>query len=105
MHCIYHEGLSMKVLIDRNIEINARTHRSILVPKSVQWGDTTVTCDVLQRAACLPRPDEIFRSEQIPYLVSICQLAKSKTVILYTAHELGMERMRQKGRDEGYAGL
>lgn len=98
---------TMKVLIDRNIEINATTHKSTLVPKTVPWGDTAVTCDVLERVARKLSPNDIFIAEQLPYLATICLMAKSQAITFYSSNELRMERIRQPGwfDNKGYVGL
>ena len=94
----------MKVLIDRNIQIFAVTHKSVAVPKSVPWGDTIVTAPCLQRVSCVSTLPEPIK-EQMPYLATVCVLAKEATLELCMSHELLMERVRQKGRDRGYVGF
>lgn len=95
----------MKILIDRNIAINSITHKTVLVPQTINWGDIQQTIEVAQRKHFPPRKDEKFRLEQLPYLATLCLLAKQGKIDFLSAFELLMENMRQKGRDEGYLGL
>lgn len=96
----------MKVLIDRNIEINAITHKTVLAPQVIKWGrhDQTIK-EVAQRAHFPPRDDETFRQVQLPWLATLCNFAKQGRLEFFTSHEMRMERLRQKGRCEGYLGI
>jgi hypothetical protein len=62
----------MKVLIDRNIEINAITHKTVLVSRAIKWGPHYQTLDVAERIHFPPRVDEAFRIEQLPFLAALC---------------------------------
>lgn len=95
----------MRVLIDRNIERNAVTHRSVISKKAVSWGGRRIKLPILERKHYPPRENEDFRLEQIPYLVTICLLAKQNRVKLYRSFELTMESLRQRSKDRGYAGI
>lgn len=95
----------MKVLIDRNIEINAITHRTVAVAQTVHWGDRDHVLEVAQRRRFSPRADETFRLEQLPYVATACLMAREGKLDFYSYHELRMERIRQKGHDEGYFGV
>jgi hypothetical protein len=95
----------MKVLIDRNIEINAITHTTVLAPKKIRWGPHEQTMDVAERRYSPPRPDETFRRAQIPWLATLCKLAEHGALEFYSSDEIMMERFRQKGRPEGYLGI
>lgn len=96
---------SMKVLIDRNLEIFAITHKTVLAPQSVKWGDRDHIIEVAQRISSPPRSDEGFRRDQLPWLATVCNLAKQRRLEFFTSFEIRMEKMRQKGRDEGYLGI
>lgn len=93
----------MKVLVDRNIEINAVTHKTVIIPKVVKWGSHNQTLPVAQRAHFPPKG--AFRTEQLPYLAALCLFAKESRLEFFTSFEIGMERFRQKGRCEGYLGI
>lgn len=95
----------MKVLIDRNIEINAITHKTVLAPQVIRWGPHAQTIEVAQRAHFPPGDDERFRGEQLPYLATLCNFAKEGKLQFLTSHEMRMEKLRQKGRCEGYLGI
>ena len=95
----------MKVLIDRSIERNSITHKTVLVPQKIKWGPREQILEVAQRDPFPPRNDEIFRSEQLPYLAAICNAAKLGKLEFYTSDELRMEGIRQKGPDDGYMGI
>lgn len=95
----------MKVLVDTNIEINAITHKTVLLPQVIKWGPHTQTIEVAQRAYFPPGDDERFRSEQLPFLATLCNLAKEEKLEFFTSHEILMEKVRQKGRCEGYFGI
>lgn len=93
----------MKVLVDRNIEINAVTHKTVMVPQVVRWGPHNQTLPVAQRVHFPPAGD--FRTEQLPYLAALCIFAKEGKLDLFTSFEIRMEEFRQKGRGEGYLGI
>jgi len=95
----------MKVLIDRNIEINAITHKTKLTQQVLRWGPHNQIVEVLQRAHFPPRADESFRKEQIPYLITLCAFAKKGKLQFFTSDELRMEKLRPKRRCEGYLGV
>lgn len=95
----------MKVLIDRNIEINVVTHKTVKSPRTIRWGPHEHTIDVAQRTPFPPRDDENFRREQLPYFAALCIFAKKGKLELFTSPEIRMERLRQKGRSEGYLGV
>lgn len=95
----------MKVLIDRNIEINAITHKTMLASRAIKWGPHHHTVDVAQRVHFPPRDDEAFRREQLPFLAALCGSAKHGNPELFSSHEIRLERFRQKGRSEGYLGI
>lgn len=95
----------MKVLIDRNIEIFAVTHRTEMVPKAVRWGPHKLILPVAQRVSQPPRQDEVFRRAQLPYLASLCNSTKHGTLEFFSAFELRMEELRQKGGLEGLLGI
>ncbi len=95
----------MKVLIDRNIEISAITHKTLLTPQVIRWGPREQTIDLAQRAHFPPRADESFRAEQLPYLSTLCNFAKEGKLHFFTSDEIRMQRLRQKGRCEGYLGI
>ena len=96
---------TLKILFDRNIERNAITHRSVVRPRSVRWGDRDATVDVLARQAFPPRGDEEFRIEQMPFLATVTEPARAGQLELFTSFELQMERMRRRGLGQGYFGL
>lgn len=95
----------LSVLIDRNVEREAVTHRSEPVKQTVMFGEQKLELGVLQRVAATPRDDEKFRLDQIPYLATVCLLAKDRRVQLFSSFELLMERYRQCGPKNGYMGL
>jgi hypothetical protein len=95
----------MKILIDRNIERNAITHKTVMVSKQISWGGRVVEIPVAQRMPFPPRDKEKFRIEQLPYLAAACIAAKEKKLIFHRSFELNMERVRQKGPDDGYLGF
>lgn len=95
----------MKVLIDRNIEINAIVHKTVLVPQVIKWGPHEQIIEVAQRAHFPPRDDETFRRVQLPWLATLCNFAKQGKLEFFTSHEMQMEKLRQKGRCDGYVGL
>jgi hypothetical protein len=97
----------MKVLIDRNIERNAITHKTGLAPQRQTWGphDQIIDVEVAQREHRPPRDDEVFRKEQLPYLATLCDFAREGKLQFFTSNELRMEELRQKGRCEGYLGI
>ncbi len=94
----------MKLFIDRNIEINAITHKTIAVAKTIKWGPKEERVEVAQRIPFPPRDDENFRIEQLPYLAALCAYARDGNLEFFTSHEITMEKFRQKGRGEGYLG-
>lgn len=95
----------MKVLVDRNIEINAITHKTMLVSREIKWGPHYHKVDVAQRVHFPPRDDEAFRRDQLPFLAALCASAKHGNPELFSSHEIRMERLRQRGRSEGYLGI
>jgi len=95
----------MKVLIDRNIEINAVTHKTVLAPQVIKWGPHEQIIEVAQRAHFPPRDNEAFRRVQLPWLATLCNFAKQGKLEFFTTHEMRMEKLRQRGRCEGYLGL
>jgi hypothetical protein len=95
----------MKVLIDRSIEINVITHKTVLSPQLIRWGPHAQIIEIAQRAHFPPRDDEKFREEQLPYLATLCNFAKEGRLQFLTSHEMRMERLRQRGRCEGYLGI
>ena len=95
----------MKVLIDRNIEINALTHKTVLVPQVIRWGSHDQIIEVAQRAHFPPRDGESFRRVQLPWLATLCNFAKQGKLEFFTSHEMRMEKLRQKGHCEGYLGI
>ncbi len=95
----------MKVLIDRNIEIYAIIYKTALVPQMINWGPHQQIIEVAHRAHSHPRDDESFRQEQLPWLATVCNLAKQGKLELFTSHEMRMEKLRQKGRCEGPLGI
>ena len=95
----------VKVLLDRNIERNAITHRTVLASHKIKWGSSKSVLHVAQRAPFPPRPDEEFRVLQLPYLAALCDQARSGKFEFFTSPELNMEKLRQRGCDQGYLGL
>jgi hypothetical protein len=95
----------MKVLIDRNIEREAVVYHSVEVPKTLRWGDYDCTMPVLERQERLPRDDEVFRKDQLPYLATVSELARTVRLGLFVSAELVAERWRQGSPDQGYVGL
>ena len=95
----------MKVLIDRNIEINAITHKTMLASRTIKWGPHYHKFDVAERVHFPPRADEAFRREQLPFLAALCASAKHGEPEFFSSHEIRMEMFRQKGRSEGYLGM
>ncbi len=95
----------MKVLIDRNIEINAITHKTMLASRAIKWGPHYHTLDVAERVHFPPRADEAFRKEQLPFLAALCASAKHGEPEFFSSHEIRMEMFRQKGRSEGHLGM
>lgn len=59
----------------------------------------------LKRKDKTPRVDETDRILNIPYLASLCQAAEQGNIEFYSSFELAMERLRQRGPDDGYLGL
>lgn len=89
----------MKILIDLNIRREAITHQSTSVPKIIEgWGQF----DVLQRTK---KVADANRSEQITYLATLANMAKTGELEFYNSHELVMERFNQKILDEGSVGF
>ncbi|MAI61131.1 MAG: hypothetical protein CBB87_01425 [Micavibrio sp. TMED27] len=97
--------MALKILIDRNIERNAVICQTEYIDKTVLWGGKAHTFPVLQRVDKEPRGDERFRIENLPFLASLCLAAKEEKIDFYSSSELMMERIRQKGPDDGYLGL
>lgn len=97
--------VAMKVLIDRNIEINAITHKTMLASRAIKWGPHYHTLDVAERVHFPPRDDEAFRREQLRFLAALCASAKQGNPELFSSYEIRMEMLRQKGRSEGYLGM
>ena len=95
----------LKVLLDPSVRRNAISHKTILEPKTIEWGDITQTLHVAQRQEFPPRQDEVFRREQIPYIAALRDLVKNGQISLCTSHEIRMEDMRNKMPDRGYLGL
>ena len=95
----------MKVLVDRNIERNAVTHKTVNVEKTSKWGRQKTTSLIASRLARPPRLDEQFRIEQLPYLASICIFAKTGKLEFFTSQEIRMEGYRQKSGGKGYLGI
>jgi len=95
----------VKVLIDRNIEINAITCKTVLAPQVVRWGGRDQMIHAAQRVHFPPRRDESFRRAQLPWLATLCNFAKHGKLQFFATHEMRMEKLRQKGRCEGYMGL
>jgi hypothetical protein len=101
----------LKILVDRNVEREAITHRSYLDERDLVWsnadGSSSVTLksSVVNRERVAPRDDESFRKLQLPYLATVGTLARTKRIELFTSPELSMERMRQSGAKDGWAGF
>ncbi len=95
----------MKVLIDRNIEINAITHKTVEAPQVIRWGPHNQTLDVARRVHFPPRDNETFRREQLPYLAALCAFAREGDLEFFSSNEMRMEQLRQKGRSNGYLGI
>jgi hypothetical protein len=95
----------MRVLVDRNFERHAVTHKTRTVPQPVKWGPLQFEYPVAQRSHDQPREDEPFLQEQLAYLVSLCRAAKEKRVEFCTSRELKMERLRQPISKEGCLGI
>ena len=96
----------MKVLIDRNIQRRAITHETILKPQKIIWGDREIESPgVVERARIYPRPDEKFILEQLPYVATIGELARSKRILLCSSDELELERFTQPGPKDGWCGF
>jgi hypothetical protein len=95
----------MKVLIDRNIEINAITHKTVMVPQVLRWGRRDLRLEVTQRNHFPPREDERFRAEQLPCLAAVCACARTGELEFFSSHEIKMEMLRQRGRGQGYLGI
>lgn len=97
--------VKMKVLIDRSIERYSVTHETRMAGKSVRWGPHDFTQQVAQRVHNLPRADEGFINEQLPYLVSLCKSAKNGNLEFYTSFELQREALRQRPCTQGHLGI
>src|SRR5437868_15461054 len=95
----------LKILVDRNIEREAITHRTVMREKALKWGPNEITSHVMDRKRFAPRADEHFRNEQLPYLATVGNLARQGSLALFTSFELNMERMRQRGEQDGWAGF
>jgi hypothetical protein len=101
----------LKVLLDRNVEREAITHRSHMDERTLVWsnadGSSSVTLksNVVSRERVAPRRDESFRRLQLPYLATVGMLARAKRIDLFTSPELNNERMRQPGAKDGWAGF
>lgn len=78
-----------------------------MFPQTIRWGGSnTQTIDVAQRVYRPPREDETFYREQLPYLASLCNSAKDRTLDLFTSSELFMEEIRQRTcHQEGILGI
>ncbi len=95
----------MKVLIDRNIERNAVTHKTVLVSRTIRWGPHNHTVEVAERAYFPPGETERFRTEQLPYLATVCRFPRKLQLQFFSSDELLMEAVRQAGPSEGYLGI
>ena len=95
----------MRILIDRNLERYAVTHSTRTALQSVKWGTHEFQLTVAQRFHRQPREDELFRREQLPYLVSLCAAAKEGELEFCTSPELEEEARRQPGSKQGYFGI
>lgn len=95
----------LKILVDRNIEREAITHRTVMRETALKWGPNDITIHVMDRERFAPRADEHFRNEQLPYLATVGNLARESSLALFTSFELNMERMRQRGERDGWAGF
>lgn len=96
----------MKVLVDRNIEINAVIRTTVRVPHVINCGPRKQIIEVAQRNHFpTTRGDEGFRQAQLPWLATLCSLANHGKLEFYTSHEIQLEKLRQKGRSEGYLGI
>ncbi len=95
--------VAMKILIDRCVERLAVTHVTELVPQRLKWGAHDVLIDVARRAY---RPvNGTFFIEELPYLVSLCNLARQRRVDFFTSFELLMEASRQQCSPQGCLGM
>lgn len=95
----------LKVLLDPSVRRNAVTHRTVLEPQTIQWGDITQTLEIAKRRAFPPRPDEKFRIEQIPYIAALHEMVRNRQIRLYKSPEIRMEDIRNRFPDRGYLGL
>jgi hypothetical protein len=72
----------LKILVDRNIEREAITHRTVMREKALKWGSNEITSHVMDRERFAPRAAEHFRNEQLPYLATIGNLARQGSLAL-----------------------
>jgi hypothetical protein len=95
----------MKILIDRSIERYAVTHDTRMVPHTVKWGPHISTVSVAQRTRKQPGPSDVFIIEQLPYLVSLCNVARQGNLEFCTSFELEREALRQRSCAQGLLGI
>jgi hypothetical protein len=76
-----------------------------MLPRTVKWGPLRFELPVAQRSHDQPRQDELFRREQLPYLVSLCHAAKEAKLEFCTSRELEEEALRQPFSKQGYLGI
>lgn len=94
-----------KVLLDRCTRREAITHRTAILERTIQWGDQPVTASLAQRIRRLPRPDEHFKQQQLPFIATIAEQARTGRIKLFTSFELLVERLRNTEPEKGYLGF
>jgi hypothetical protein len=95
----------LKLLIDRSIERLAVTHVTELVPREVKFGPNTYIIKIAERKHCPPKKEDVFLTEQLPYVASVARAAKDGHIECFRSKELMMEMHRQKGPQDGFFGI
>jgi len=100
--------MALKILVDRNVERIARTHRTTAKDRKVTWGNADGSSAMafdsyeMVRVRVTRPPSQNATDEQIPYLATVAQLARTGGLNLFTSWELNAERMRQPGDNAGW---
>lgn len=95
---------SLRVLLDTSARREGVTHGTVMVPKTLRWGEVDITTEVAERRHLLPKEKEVFRAEQLPYLWTVSTLCRDGRVKLFSYFELSAERWRNSELDCGYLG-
>lgn len=95
---------SLRVLLDTSARREGVTHGTVMVPKTLRWGEVDITAEVPERRYSPPDEEEEFRIDQIPYLGTVATLSRLGRVRLFSYFELSVERWRNSELGRGYLG-